>query len=102
MGALALLIILAILVYLGNIAWRATETTLQGVVSGVRLFWHGAWAVLAISLRFYVWTLRWAHVLQLELSQRLHAAWWCYSYRWRRAYIAHRLREERRSGRQAH
>lgn len=99
MEALILLVILAVLVYLANIGWRATETTLQGLVSGIRISWRIGRVVLHVLSRFTRWLVRWAHVLHLECAQRSHAAWWCWSYIWRRAYIAGRLRKGRRTGR---
>lgn len=99
MEALVLLIVLAVLVYLANIAWRTTEAGLQGLVSGVRVSWRLVRAATVLALRFYVWVMRWADVLQLEAARRLHAAYWCRSYLWRRAYIADRLRRGRRTGR---
>lgn len=95
MEALVLLTILAVLVYLANLAWRTTEAGLQGLVSGVRISWRLVRAVTVLVLRFYVWAMRWADVLVMAASQRLHAAWWCWSYLWRRAYIAKQLRLRR-------
>lgn len=101
MSAVLFIIAVCALVWLFGAAWRALEVFLQGVVGGTKLFRRLAQPVVVWLWRAGRWAAHWGGVLQLELSRRIHAAYWVYSYLWHRQYIARHIRKKRR-GRLAH
>jgi hypothetical protein len=96
MAPLALLLILCALVYLASAAWRTADAVLRGLPGGLRLFWWLARPLLLATLKGLRLALHWADVGGLELARRAHAAWWVYSYCWRRQYVARHIRGQRK------
>lgn len=92
---IALVIIVGIVacVYLTVTAWRIVEGLLNGIWDGSKLFCR----MVRACWRAFRWAQHAAVRLDFWLSQRIHAAWWSYSYVWQRSYIASTLRQRRRA-----
>ena len=91
----ALIVIVGIVacVYLLVTAWRIVEGLLNGIVGGTLIFCR----MVRACYRGLLHGQRAAIKLDFWLSQRIHAAWWSYSYVWQRSYIASTLRQRRRA-----
>jgi hypothetical protein len=100
-----MVILLAVLVFLVfggvalfamNLAYRALNELLNGLVGGVRLFARLAWWIGGASTHLARITWRAFIRLQVATAQRLYAWWFGYYWRWQRRYIARALWARRR------
>lgn len=75
-----------------TMAWRVVDAIVQGVPRGLRLTWR-TFRAMVRALRSAE---RSAQRFDTWLGQRVHAAYWTWSYWLKRAYIASQLRARRR------
>lgn len=96
LGALVFLVTGGIALFAVNLAYRALNELLNGLVGGVRMVAAAAW--WAIGASAHLAHLAWhAFIrLQVETAQRLYAWWFGYYWRWQRRYIARALWARRR------
>lgn len=73
-------------------AWRVCDALVQGVQFGCIAIWKAVRGPVLAAIAVGHWMAR----TDESFGQRVHAAWWSYSYWLKRAYIASALRARRR------